>query len=127
MDGKTIGIVIVILVAIAIFIFAMNFLSVFIQAWASKAYISPLNLVLMRMRGINPKLIVHSLIQVKQARLGEIESGTLESHYLAGGDVINVINALIAAKNANINLDFNKAAAIDLAGRDVLDAVRTSV
>jgi len=126
-SGPQIGIIVAVIVAIAVFIFALNFFSVFIQAWSSKAYISPLNLVLMRMRNINPKLIVHALIQVKQAKLEEVESGTLESHYLAGGDVINVINALIAAKNAKIKLGFNQAAAIDLAGRDVLDAVRTSV
>ena len=122
-----VGIVIAILVVIAIIIFSLNFLSLFIQTWSSGAYVSPMNLIFMRLRNINPRLIVQAYIQVKKANLPNITTDTLEAHYLAGGDVINVLNSLIAAKNASIQLDFNKAAAIDLAGRDVCEAVRTSV
>lgn len=122
-----VGITIAILVIIAIVIFSLNFLSLFIQTWSSGAYVSPMNLIFMRLRNINPRLIVQAYIQVKKANLPNITTDTLEAHYLAGGDVINVINSLIAAKNASIQLDFNKAAAIDLAGRDVCEAVRTSV
>ncbi|MCH2206591.1 MAG: flotillin-like protein FloA [Lentisphaerales bacterium] len=126
-SASQVGIVIAILVVIAIVIFSLNFLSLFIQTWSSGAYVSPMNLIFMRLRNINPRLIVHAYIQVKKANLPNITTDTLEAHYLAGGDVINVINSLIAAKNASIQLDFNKAAAIDLAGRDVCEAVRTSV
>lgn len=125
--GWTVGIAIAGLVLLAVIIFSLNFLSLFIQSWSSGAYISPMNLIFMRLRNINPRLIVQAYIQVVRAKLPNIDTDTLETHYLAGGDVINVINALIAAKNAKIDLDFNKAAAIDLAGRDVCEAVRTSV
>jgi uncharacterized protein YqfA (UPF0365 family) len=125
--GGQVGITIAVLVLITIIIFSLNFLNLFIQTWSSGAYVSPPNLIFMRLRNVNPRLIVQAYIQIKKAGLPHITTDVLEAHYLAGGDVINVINALIAAKNANINLDFNKAAAIDLAGRDVCEAVRTSV
>jgi uncharacterized protein YqfA (UPF0365 family) len=127
MDGTQVAIVIAAIILIALFIFCLNFLALFIQSWSSGAYISPMNLILMKLRKINPRLIVLAYIQVVRAKLPKIDTNTLETHYLAGGDVINVINALIAARNAKIDLDFEKAAAIDLAGRDVCDAVRTSV
>jgi uncharacterized protein YqfA (UPF0365 family) len=125
--GTQILITIAVLVLLVVTVFSLNFLSLFVQTWSSGAYVSPLALILMRLRNVNPRLIVQAFIQVRKAQLPEIPIGVLESHYLAGGDVINVINALIAAKNAKIPLDFDKAAAIDLAGRDVCDAVRTSV
>jgi uncharacterized protein YqfA (UPF0365 family) len=102
------------------------------QAYMSSADISLLSLVGMGFRQVRPTLIVTAKIMAAQAGLA-IDRGTgittskLEAHYLAGGDVMNVINAIIAAQRANIDLDFDQAAAIDLAGRDVLDAVKTSV
>ena len=126
-NGQKIAVVVAVIVFLALFIFCLNFLNLFIQSWSSGAYISPMNLILMKLRKINPRLIVLAYIQVVRAKLPNIDTDTLETHYLAGGDVINVINALIAARNAKIDLDFEKAAAIDLAGRDVCDAVRTSV
>jgi uncharacterized protein YqfA (UPF0365 family) len=78
------------------------------------------------LRKVPPKLIVDARIRAVQAGI-PLETGPLEAHYLSGGNVINVVQALIAAEKANLNLPFSKAAAIDLAGRDIFDAVRTSV
>jgi uncharacterized protein YqfA (UPF0365 family) len=102
------------------------------QAYMSDARVSILSLVGMSFRQVDARLIVQAKIMAMQAGLGkERESGIttrrLEAHYLAGGDVLKVIRAIISAHRADIDLDFDKAAAIDLAGRDVLDAVQTSV
>ncbi len=97
-----------------------------IQALAAHAGVGIFQLVGMRLRKVNPRIIVISRIQSVQAglRLGMTD---LESHYLAGGRPMNVVNALIAANRANIELTWKTATAIDLAGRDILDAVKTSV
>jgi uncharacterized protein YqfA (UPF0365 family) len=84
------------------------------------------NIVFMRFRKVPPKLIVTSKIMAVKAGL-DFSTDSLESHYLAGGNVSRVVQALIAADKANIELEFNRAAAIDLAGRDVLQAVQMSV
>jgi len=102
------------------------------QAFMSKADIKLLSLVAMGFRQVNPKIIVAAKIRVRQAGLDinredGISTERLEAHYLAGGNVINVIHAIIAAHRAGIDLDYDRAVAIDLAGRDVLDAVQTSV
>ena len=84
-------------------------------------------LIGMRLRRVNPNTIVRALISSHKAGL-KVATSDLEAHYLAGGDVINVVSALIAADKArNISLDFAQAAAIDLAGRDVFEAVQISV
>ena len=96
----------------------------------TRADISLLNLILMRLRKVNPTVIVRSKIMATQAQLSKVFSISrqqLEAHYLAGGNVPNVIRALVASNRARLSLDFDTARAIDLAGRDVLDAVRTSV
>ncbi len=80
----------------------------------------------MRIRKVPPGVIVRALITAIKAGL-KVTSTDLETHYLAGGDVLNVINAMISADKANIVLDFKQATAIDLAGRDVLEAVQMSV
>jgi uncharacterized protein YqfA (UPF0365 family) len=80
----------------------------------------------MKFRKVDARLIVGTKIMVVQAGL-QIETRDLESHYLAGGNPVKVVRALIAADRANIDLDFKTAAAIDLAGRDVTEAVQTSV
>jgi len=103
-----------------------SFLSVWIRAWTSNAYISFRTLIAMKLRAVPPKIIVDARIRMVKSGL-ELSSNELEAHYLAGGNVIQVVNALIAADKANIPLNFKRAAAIDLAGRDVYDAVRTSV
>lgn len=102
------------------------------QAYMSSADVSMLSLVGMHFRQVRPSIIVQAKIMASQAglninRRNGISTQRLEAHYLAGGDVLRVINAIIAAQRAGIDLDFDRAAAIDLAGRDVMDAVRTSV
>lgn len=103
-----------------------NFGLLWIQAASSGASVSMFSLVGMWFRKVNPHVIVNSRIMAKKANM-DFSTDILESHYLARGNVPNVIRALIAASRANIPLTFKKAAAIDLAGRDVLEAVQTSV
>jgi uncharacterized protein YqfA (UPF0365 family) len=79
------------------------------------------------LRKVNPTIIVDAKISAVQAGLADISTAAMEAHYLAGGNLQRCIRALIAAHRARISLDWDTAAAIDLAGRDVLDAVRTSV
>lgn len=114
------------LVVIGFVAIFLHFLGVWIRALMSGAKVALGQLIGMKLRNVRPALIVDARIRLVKAGL-ELGTDPLEAHYLAGGDVINVVNALIAADKANMNLDFKQAAAIDLAGRDVLDAVRTSV
>jgi uncharacterized protein YqfA (UPF0365 family) len=102
------------------------FLKVWVRALMSGARVSVAALVGMKLRRVPPNLIVDARIRLIKAGL-TLSTDMLEAHYLAGGDVINVVNGLIAADKASIELDFKKAAAINLAGRDLYDAVRTSV
>ena len=88
---------------------------------------SLLQLILMRWRKVPPTVIVRSMIEAYKAGLAEIKRDELEAHYLAGGHVEQVIHALVSASKANIDLSFQMATAIDLAGRDVLEAVQMSV
>ncbi len=116
-------IIIVALVFLGIFFY---FLKVWIRALAAGAHVTLFNLVGMKLRGIKPVLIVDAKIMATKAGL-VVSTNDLEAHYLAGGSVGKVTRALIAADKANIPLTFQKACAIDLAGRDIEDAVRTSV
>ena len=95
-------------------------------ALLSGVRISLIQLVFMRWRKVPPQTIVRSMISATKAGL-EVNRDELEAHYLAGGNVVSVINALISADKANMQLDFKTATAIDLAGRDVLEAVQMSV
>lgn len=95
-------------------------------AQLSNVRISLLNLVLMRLRKVSPSLVTNAMITSTKAGL-RITTNDIETHYLAGGNVNKVIKALISADKANIPLDFKLATAIDLAGRDVFDAVQLSV
>jgi uncharacterized protein YqfA (UPF0365 family) len=108
----------------------MFFYFVPIRLWLAAAFsgarVSIPTLIAMRLRRVNPVVIVNARISATKAGLN-VHTNLLESHYLAGGNVITVVNALISASKANIALDFNKAAAIDLAGRDVYEAVKMSV
>ncbi len=112
----------------AFFFFFVYFIPVrlWISAIASGVKISLFSLVGMRLRKVDPFVIVPSIIMVHKAGIS-LNSDPLEAHYLAGGDVIRVVKALISADKANLSLKFEKACAIDLAGRDVLEAVKTSV
>ena len=122
----TIGIVIgaIFLILFLLLIFKYGWL--YIQALASGANVALLQLIGMTFRRVNARIIVDSRIMAKKAGL-DYDTPQLEAHYLARGNVPNVIRALIAADKAKIELGFDRACAIDLAGRDVLDAVRTSV
>ena len=97
-----------------------------INARASGAPVKIISLIGMRFRRISPQKIVNAYIKARKAGL-DVTTDMLETHFLAGGNVERVINALISAKQASINLSFTTACAIDLAGRDVLQAVQMSV
>lgn len=124
-------------VLIVLLLFFLVFLSIFaqfaslwLQCKMTRAGISLGDLVFMRFRRVNPALIVRSKIMAVQAGLNRkypLSVQNLEAHALSGGNVPNVIRALIAADKASIPLDWNTAQAIDLAGRDILEAVTTSV
>lgn len=118
-----------IVIAVVVFFFlflVLQVMGIWLRAAVSSARVAVWSLVGMKLRRVNPALIVDARIRLAKAGLS-ISADLLEGHFLAGGDVINVVNALIAADKAGIRLDFKKATAIDLAGRDVLEAVRTSV
>lgn len=104
-----------------------KFIGLWFQAFVSGTPIPLFNIIGMSLRKIPPRIIVNARINAFKAGLKTIEVSDLETHYLAGGHVTNVIEAMIAADKANIPLDWRRATAIDLAGRDLKDAVRTSV
>ena len=114
------------LILLVIGLFMINFLQLYIQALSSKANISFMALIGMRLRKIPPKLIVEAKINAIKAGIN-IDTNMLEAHYMAGGNIIRVVQALIAANKANMELTFNECTAIDLAGRDVREAVQMSV
>ncbi len=101
--------------------------SLWITAVFSGVRVNLMDLVFMRFRKVPPPLIVNSLILATKAGIKDINSTLLETHFLAGGNLTNVIKALIVADKANLKMTFKQATAIDLAGRDVLDAVQISV
>lgn len=107
-------------------ILLFNFLGLWIQALFSGAQISLFAMMGMRIRKVNPRLIVNAKIMAVKAGL-TLDTGFLEAHFLAGGNVPRVIQALITADKAGIELSFKQATAIDLAGRNVLEAVQMSV
>ncbi len=120
-----------ILMLIAIIIFLVLFfyfipIGLWISATAAGVKVSFFNLIGMRLRRVVPSLIVGPMIKSYKAGM-TLSSDKLEAHYLAGGNVDRVVDALIAAHRAEIELSFERAAAIDLAGRDVLEAVKMSV
>jgi uncharacterized protein YqfA (UPF0365 family) len=116
------------LFALTLLLLIFNYGQLWFQAFWSKAPVAFLELLGMSLRKVNARTIVQAKIMATQAGIGrDISARRLEAHYLAGGDVPRVIRALIAAHRADLDLDFDRACAIDLAGRDVLDAVQTSV
>lgn len=117
-----VGFVFILVIAVILF----QFLGLYIQALFSGAKVGLAELVGMRLRKVDAKIIVFSRIRATKAGL-PISTDQLETHYLAGGRVPNVITALIAARSAKIPLDWDTACAIDRAGRDIVDAVQTSV
>lgn len=126
---KVIGVavlVIIISVALVLFFLFLKFFRLWLQARLSRADVKFSELIGMWLRKVDTRTIVLSKITAVQAGL-TLTTRDLESHYLAGGRVPNVVRALIAANRANIELTLKTATAIDLAGRDILDAVQTSV
>ena len=121
-----IGIVVLVFV-LAILAILFTYFNLWIQAYLSKAKVSIFAIIGMRFRKVNPQVIVINKIKLVKAGIERITTDDLEGHYLAGGNVTNVVSAVIAAWHANIELDWGVARAIDLAGRDILDAVNTSV
>jgi uncharacterized protein YqfA (UPF0365 family) len=114
-------------IAVIIFlIFFIKFFSLWLQAFMTKAEVGIFDLVGMTLRKVNASVIVRAKIMAVQAGI-TVRTKDLEAHYLAGGNVPRVIRSLIAADRANIKLDYRTGTGIDLAGRDVLDAVQTSV
>jgi len=118
--------VIVVVVVLVFFLMFLKFFRLWLQAKLSRADVKFSELIGMWLRRVDTRMIVLSKITAVQAGLS-VTTRDLESHYLAGGRVPNVVRALIAADRANIELTLRTATAIDLAGRDILEAVQTSV
>ena len=116
------------LILLALWILLYIFpVSLWITAVFSGVQINLLDMVFMRFRKVPPQLIVNSLILAVKAGIKDVNSQMLETHYLASGNLLSVIKALIVADKANLSLTFKQATAIDLAGRNVLEAVQISV
>ena len=114
------------LIVLVLLLIVAQFFALYIQALFARAKVGFGELIGMKLRKVDPRVIVLSKIRAVQAGLA-VTTRDMESHYLSGGRVPNVITALIAANRANIDLTFKTATAIDLAGRDILEAVQTSV
>jgi uncharacterized protein YqfA (UPF0365 family) len=114
------------IIGLIIFIFLLQFFNLYIQALTSNARVGLLEMVGMKLRKVDIRTVVLNRIRAVKAGI-EIPTSALETHYLAGGRVSNVVTAMISAKGARIDLPWSTATAIDLAGRDILDAVHTSV
>lgn len=126
--GLIVGIVVFVgLATLVVFLVLARFFNLWIQCKFTGVGISMGKLIMMSIRKVNPSLMVRCKIMAVQAGLPEISTQALEAHFLSGGNVSNVIRALIAAHRAGIEMEWLDAQAIDLAGRDVLEAVRTSV
>jgi uncharacterized protein YqfA (UPF0365 family) len=126
MDINFIFLIVIAIAVLVMLFFVGSAIALWVQALVSGARVGLFTIVFMRFRKVPPNLIVTSKIMAVKAGL-DFSTDSLESHFLAGGNVSRVVQALIAADKANIELDFNRAAAIDLAGRDVLEAVQMSV
>ncbi|MDR1352142.1 MAG: flotillin-like protein FloA [Treponema sp.] len=126
MTGFIILYVVIGIVALGFLLLFFRFFGLWFRALLSGAYVGMGKLIGMWLRHVNPAVIVDSRIMLTKAGI-DVASDMLETHFLARGDVMKVSRALVAANKANIPLPFQRAAAIDLAGRDVLEAVRTSV
>ena len=121
------GVIVIVVILVALLVF-FHFIPVglWVSAMASGVHISVGTLIGMRIRRVSPNKIVVPLIKAEKAGL-KLDIGRMEAHFLAGGNLDRVVTALITARGANISLDFPEACAIDLAGRDVLQAVQMSV
>ncbi|MBN2165843.1 MAG: flotillin-like protein FloA [Marinilabiliaceae bacterium] len=126
MELPTIGIIVISIIAFFIVLYYVPILLWF-SAIVTGVRTSLIQLVLMRIRKVPPPIIVRAMIEAHKAGLKDVKRDELEAHYLAGGHVERVVHALVSAAKANIDLTFQMATAIDLAGRDVFEAVQMSV
>ena len=126
MELTLILLLIAVVILICIFFYYVPFF-LWISARVSGVRISLMQLFLMRIRKVPASVIVRALIEAHKAGLNDVSRDDLEAHYLAGGNVEKVVHALVSASKANIDLGFKMATAIDLAGRDVFQAVQMSV
>lgn len=126
MEITLILLVLVVLIALGIFFYYVPFF-LWISARVSGVKISLIQLFLMRIRKVPANIIVRAMIEAHKAGSSDVNRDDLEAHYLAGGNVEKVVHALVSAAKANIDLGFKMATAIDLAGRDVFQAVQMSV
>jgi uncharacterized protein YqfA (UPF0365 family) len=127
--GTGIGIYMVVALAVIVFIWLFFYfvpLGLWFSAVFAKVYVPIWQLIGMRIRKVPPSIILNNLVSATKAGLN-LNADELEAHYLAGGNVKQVVNALISADKANIPLDFKAGTAIDLAGRNVFEAVQMSV
>jgi len=139
--GQIAGLGIVVIIMLGLLIVTLKYGALWWEGYNCGAQIGLIELVIMGLRQVNQKAIMKAKIKAVQAQLKTerdlakgasfdgtfVTTNSLEAHYLAGGNVGNIIEALVASKNAGIALEFDQAAAIDLAGRDVVEAVRMSV
>ena len=121
-----IGVLVLGVAGLVLVYFVWSALALWIQALVSGARVGLVSIIFMRFRKVPPQMVVEAKIMAVKAGIA-LSTNDLESHFLAGGNVLRVVQALIAADKANIELIFNRAAAIDLAGRNVLEAVQMSV
>jgi len=124
---KVAGIVVLVLFLVVFMFVFLRYANLYLQSILTKAKIGLFEMFAMGLRKVKPAVIVNAKIMLVQARIDGIATRDLEAHYLAGGRVNRVVQAVISANRAGIELDFRTATGIDLAGRDVLDAVKTSV
>lgn len=128
LDGGLVGgfgLIIMIVAALALVLYLVP-VPLWIAAWASGAYVGLFTLIAMRLRRVPPHTLITARISAVKAGI-DISLNDLEAHFLAGGNIVRVVNAMISADKASIPLPFKRAAAIDLAGRNVLEAVQMSV
>lgn len=129
-DPWTMGLYVLLIIvglAVVFILFLIGrYIKLWLQAWLSGAHVRFIDLIGMQLRQVDPRIIVLSRIQSVRAGLN-VSTAQLETHFLAGGRVRAVVNAMIAANFAELELPWDRACAIDLAGRDILDAVQTSV
>lgn len=123
----TVALIIVAAILTGLLIVLGRYFSLWLQAYLTGTRIGLVDLVLMALRGIDPRAIVHCQVMAVQSGLPQLSTPAIEAQYLAGGNVKRVTLALVAASRAGIDLDWDTAAAIDLAGRDIMEAVKVSV
>lgn len=116
-----------VLILLVLAFVASRYFSLWLRAFVTRTRIGFLELVMMSLRKVDPNAIVQAQIMLVQSGLTDVSTKAIEAHFLAGGDIHRVTLSLIAAHRSKIDLDWNTAAAIDLAGRDILEAVQVSV